>query len=279
MTRQFININHEIVPADLPVFTVANRGFRYGDGLFESMRMMNGKLKFAELHADRIQRGMKALKIDGYTQINAAFLQQKVEELSRRNKLGPDTRARLTVYRDAEGLYSPSNNRMGFVLETTAMHGNQYEFNSKGLLIDVFTEVAKPAGALSGFKTCNALVYVLAGVFKNQHKLDEVLVLNQDGFLCEGLTSNVFVVYDGQIYTPALQEGCIAGVMRHVLISLIKKSGLKLIEAQINPAILDEAEEIFVSNAAKGIQWVLGYNGKRYFNKVSRFLNQELNKL
>ena len=127
MVKQFININHEIVPSDLPVFTVANRGFRYGDGLFESMRMMNGTVKFADLHADRIQRGMKALKIDGYSEIDARFLQQKVEELSRRNKLGPDARARLTVYRDAEGLYSPTNNRMGFVLETSVLEGNRYE--------------------------------------------------------------------------------------------------------------------------------------------------------
>ena len=79
MTKPFININHELVPADMPVFTAANRGFRYGDGLFESMRMMNGKLKFADLHADRIQRGMKAFKIDGYSQLDAAFLQQNLE--------------------------------------------------------------------------------------------------------------------------------------------------------------------------------------------------------
>lgn len=279
MTKPFININNELVPADMPVFTAANRGFRYGDGLFESMRMMNGKLKFADLHADRIQRGMKALKIDGYSQLDAAFLQQKVEELSRVNKLGPNARARLVVYRDAEGLYNPSGNQLGFVLECAKLESNVYEFNPKGLLIDVFTEVNKSFGALSSYKTCNALVYVLAGVYKNQQQLDEVLILNQDGFLCEAMSSNLFVVYQNQIYTPALSEGCIAGVMRHVVISLAKKLNLDIVEAQINPAILAEADEIFLTNASRGIQWVMGYNRKRYFNKVSTFLNEELNKL
>lgn len=279
MNRQFININHEIVPEDLPVFQVSNRGFRYGDGLFESMRMRNGQLQFVELHADRIKRGMKALKIVGHTQVDAAFLQEKVAELSRVNKLGPQVRARLTVYRDAEGLYDPSGNQMGFVLETAKFETAQYELNTRGLLVDVFTEVKKPFNALSSFKTCNSLVYVLAGVFKNQHRLDEVLVLNQDGFICESMSSNVFVVYQNRIYTPSLAEGCIAGVMRHVVISLAKKAGMELVEAQINPAILEEAEEVFLTNATRGIQWVMGYNRKRYFNKVATLLNEELNKL
>lgn len=266
------------MPADMPVLTVANRGFRYGDGLFESMRMMNGKVKFADLHADRIQRGMKALKIEGHSQIDAAFLQQKVEELSRANKLGPNARARFIVYRDAAGLYNPSSNKLGFVLECTPLESNFYEFN-RGLLIDVFDEVYKPFSQLSSYKTCNSLVYVLAGVYKNQHQLDEVLILNQDGFLCEAMSSNLFVVYQDKIYTPALSEGCIAGVMRHVVISLAKKLNLEIVEAQINPAILAEADEIFLTNASRGIQWVMGYNRKRYFNKIATFLNAELNKL
>lgn len=279
MSRKFININHEIVPEDMPVFSAANRSFRYGDGLFESMRMNNGRLQFADLHADRIQRGMKALKMEGYSQVDAGFLQHKVEELSRVNKLGPNVRARLTVYRDAEGLYSPSHNKMGFVLEVSKMDTSRYELNTKGLLIDVFTEVSKAQGALSSYKTCNSLVYVLAGVYKNQHRLDEALILNQEGFLCEAVSCNVFVVYQNKIYTPALTEGCIAGVMRHVVISIAKKAGLEVLEAQINPAVLDQAEEVFVTNASRGIQWVMGYNRKRYFNKIAAFLNEELNKL
>jgi len=106
MTPVFINFNGEILPEGTKLLTVANRGFRYGDGLFESMRMMKGQLKFADLHADRLQRGMKALKIDGYSQMDAWFLKEKTEDLARRNKI-KHGRLRLTVFRDAEGLYTP----------------------------------------------------------------------------------------------------------------------------------------------------------------------------
>ena len=279
MRTQFIYLNNELVPTTHPIFAATHRVWRYGDSLFESMRMVNGVLKFAELHADRVRRGIKILKMEGFTQVDAAFLQDKVQDLARRNKLGPNVRARLTAYRDGQGLYAPETNQMGWVLEVANSDTPNYELNAKGLLVEVFSEVTKPTGVLSAIKSGNALVYVLAGIYKSQHRLDEVFILNQAGFLCEANSSNVFVVYDKKIYTPSLQEGCIAGVMRQVVIGLAKKHGFELVEAQLNPAILAQADEVFLTNASKGIQWVLGYDNKRYFNSVSKFLSEELAKL
>jgi branched-subunit amino acid aminotransferase/4-amino-4-deoxychorismate lyase len=279
LTPEFINFNGTIVPAQQAVMTLANRGFRYGDGLFESMRWMKGELKFAELHADRIRRGMKILKIDGYSRLDTYFLRENVAELIRRNKTGPNARVRLSIFRDSGGLYNPENNKMGFALEVTKIQESEYTSNNRGLIVDIFDEIPKPVNVLSNLKTSNSLLYVLAGVYKDQHSLDEVLIINQNGFLCEAMSSNVFVVYDQEIYTPALTEGCIAGVMRHVVMKLAKENNLNIVEAQINPAILDQAEEVFVTNAAKGIQWVMGYNNKRYFNEMSRLLLAKLNKL
>src|SRR5665213_1144475 len=113
MTPVFINFNGEILSADTKLFTLKNRAFRYGDGLFESMRLMKGQLKFADLHADRLQRGMKALKIDGYSQMDTWFLKDKVEQLAARNKIKHGS-LRLTVFRDADGLYAPTKNKMGY---------------------------------------------------------------------------------------------------------------------------------------------------------------------
>src|SRR5580693_1674368 len=116
MMPLYINFNGEILAADSKLFAVANRAFRYGDGLFESMRMMKGQLKFAELHADRLQRSMKALKIDGYSQMDTWFLRETCDDLAKRNK-AKHGRLRLAVFRDAEGLYAPSQNKMGWSLE------------------------------------------------------------------------------------------------------------------------------------------------------------------
>jgi branched-chain amino acid aminotransferase len=277
MSVEYINFNGSIVPADQLIFKANNRGFRYGDGLFESMRYMKGKLKFPEMHIDRIQKGMKLLRFDNCSLIDTWFLREKVEELIRRNRTGADARVRLTVFRDSEGLYSPVSNKFGYVIEIQKLDESQYVLNKKGLIIDVYDEIPKPVNALSNLKTCNAMIYVLAGIYKNHNALDEVLILNHHGFLCESMSSNVFVVYDRKLYTPALNEGCIAGVMRQIVMRLAKENNIELVEAQINPDILNEADEVFLTNAGKGIQWVMGYNNKRYFNEVSRFLSDKLN--
>ncbi len=277
MTPTYINFNGELVPAGNKLLTIANRGFRYGDGLFESMRLMKGKLKFVDLHADRLQKGMKALHIDGYSQMDSWFLKEKCEELASRNKI-KHGRLRLTVYRDAEGLYTPTQNKMGYCLEIQPVDEPRYFLNTKGLIMDRYDEVPKAVNSLSNYKTCNSLVYVMAGIFKAQNKLDEAFILNQNGYLCEAISANVFVLYQDHIYTPALSEGCIGGVMRQVVMDIAAKANIPITEAQINPEILNQADEVFLTNASRGIQWVMGFAGKRYFNEMSKVLIEELNK-
>lgn len=278
MAKKFINYNGEILDEEDRIFTIGNRGFKYGDGLFESMRMTKGKLNFADLHADRLQKGMKTLKLEGYSQMDAYFLKDKVEEICKRNKITQNARLRLTVFRNAEGFYTPTQNKNAYTLEVAPLDSSIYEINGKGLIMDIYTDIPKPVNSLSNLKTCNSLTYVMAGIYKEQMRLDEVFILNQNGFLCETISSNVFLVYKGELFTPALSEGCIGGVMRQVVMQLAKKFDLPMIEAQINAEILNEAEEVFITNATKGIQWVMGFNRKRYFNEVSRFLIDKLNK-
>lgn len=278
MPPVYINFNGEILPADSVLLTIANRAFRYGDGLFESMRLMKGKLKFPELHAERLQKGMKALKIDGYSQADSWFLKEKVEEIARRNKI-KHGRLRLTVFRDAEGLYAPTQNKMAYCLEIQPIEEPRYFLNERGLIMDVYTELPKPLNWLSNIKTCNSLIYVMAGIYKQQNKLDDVFLINQNRFLCEANSSNIFVWYQNHLYTPALSEGCVEGVMRRVVIQLALDNNIPVTEAQINPEILNQADEVFLTNATKGIQWVMGYGVKRYFNRISKALMDELNKL
>ncbi len=278
MEAAFINFNDQVIPAGSNVLSLGNRAFKYGDGLFESMRLMNGELKFPELHANRLQRGMKALKIDGYSQIDTRFLKDRAGTLAARNKY-KHARLRLTVYREAEGLYLPTQNMAGFCLEMHPLDKPHYYLNDKGLIMDIYSDLYKPLNYLSNIKSCNALVYVMAALYKSQNRLDDVFILNQNKFLCEGGSSNVFIWYQDHLYTPALSEGCVEGVMRQVIINIARKKKIPVTEAQINPEILYEADEVFLTNASRGLQWVRGYGVKRYFNKLSRELTEELNKL
>jgi branched-subunit amino acid aminotransferase/4-amino-4-deoxychorismate lyase len=248
MTPLFINYNGEILPANTKLLTIANRGFRYGDGLFESMRLMKGKVKFVDLHAERLHKVKHA-------------------------------RLRLTVYRDAEGLYTPTQNKAGYALELQPMDEPRYFLNTRGLIMDMYSDVPKAINMLSNYKTCNSMLFVMAGIYKAQNKLDDAFILNQNGFLCETISANVFVLYQNHLYTPALSEGCIGGVMRQVVMDLAIKNGIPMTEAQLDPEILNQADEVFITNASRGIQWVMGFGKKRYFNEISKVLADELNKL
>jgi len=276
MALLFNNFNGAIIPAGQQVLQLSNRAFRYGDGLFESMRMIKGNLQFAALHAKRLQLGMKALQLDNYVILDADFLREKARELSNRNK-AKNGRLRLTVFRDAEGLYTPDHHKIGYSLEWETLEDQQYVLNARGLIMNVYEDVPKAINSLSNLKTCNSLNYVLAGIYKQKKRLDDAFILNQNGFLCESISSNIFIKYNGILYTPALSEGCIKGVMRQVVIELALKNSIPVTEAQINPQILVEADEVFLTNATRGIQWVLGFNRKRYFYEYSKLLSAKLN--
>ncbi|MBC7417113.1 MAG: aminotransferase class IV [Pedobacter sp.] len=277
MSQQYLLYNDIFHPLGTPIITAENRAFRFGDGLFESMRMIDGKLQFADLHADRLAAGMKVLKIDGHALMDSYFLKQKTADLAKRNKWAGNARFRLSVYRAGAGLYTPEYNKNGYLLEGNALHSNTYELNKKGLIVDLFTDLPKAINKLSNLKTANALIYVLAGLFKQQNSLDEAFILNDKGFLCESISANIFVVYDKKIYTPALTEGCVAGVMRSSILYLAKINNIQVVEAEINPKVLAEADEVFITNATRGLQWVMGYGRKRYFDKVAKLLSQTLN--
>jgi len=277
MSAAFIDYNGNLIPEKEAIFTSENRSFRYGDGLFETMRWMDGDVRFLDYHLERLHQSMAMLHLDSPQRFDADFIRTQADRLIRKNNLqGEHVRLRLHVFRDGGGLYGPARNKASYVLGCTKLHKDDLTHRKVGLIIDVYPEYRKAASELSGIKSANALVYVMAGLYRKNQDLDDVLILNQNGHVCESLSSNVFFWYEKKLYTPAISEGCIAGVMRRVVIEMALDSGLEVIEAQIHPDILREADEIFHTNAIYGVQWVMGYKQKRYFNRISRMLQEKL---
>lgn len=273
----YILLNDAFFSANEAVIKSNNRAFRFGDGLFESMRLANGKLLFAEYHADRLAFGMIALKMDNHKLIDAYFLKQKAAELQKKNKFQSNIRFRICIFREGMGLYAPDTNKTGYLMEAAPLESSSFELNKKGIIIKLFDEIAKPINKFSNFKTSNALLYVMAGLFEKQQKIDEAILINQNGYLCETTASNIFVVYQNAIYTPALCQGCVNGIMRNVVIHLCKLNNISVTKVQITPQILELAEEVFLTNAISGIRRVMGFERKRYFNEVSKKLTELLN--
>jgi len=119
----------------------------------------------------------------------------------------------------------------------------------------------------------------LAGIFKNENKLDECILVDEQGNFVETISSNIFIVKNKTISTPSITNGCINGIMRNEIISIAKNQNFTIVESSnLNEKDLFEADEIFITNAVNGIRWVVGFKERRYFNKVAKNLIDELNK-
>jgi branched-chain amino acid aminotransferase len=278
MRVNYILFNDQLTIDNTLLVSTDNRSFRYGDGIFETMLWRNGSIRFLDEHIQRLQNGLNVLQIENAYRFDHGFIHQRVFQLIEKNSLiDEDVRVRLQVFRQGGGLYSPLNNNPGYVLSVHPLGNDPQPHQQKsGLIVGLYTDQFKPFSGLSALKSCNSLVYVLAGNYRKKQGLDEVILLNQEGMICEGVQNNIFVVYQGTLFTPALNQGCVAGIMRGVVIGLARELGIDVVEAKIDPLVLDEAEEIFMTNAIRGIQWVVGYKKRRFFNKYSKLFQEKL---
>jgi branched-chain amino acid aminotransferase len=179
-------------------------------------------------------------------------------------------KCRISLDRVNGGTYLPDSNEVTFFIEVYPYETNNFELNSKGLEVDQYMEIRKQRNFLSNYKTKNGLIYVMAAIHAGEKKLDDVLLINEQGGILESSSCNVFVVSNGVLYTPGLEEGCLAGTMRMQVINLALSNGIKVYECNILPQNLLAADELFFTNAIRGINWVSGYRTKRYFNNMSR---------
>jgi len=251
-----INYNGELLDGSQPLFQIGNRAFRYGDGLFESIRVMNGEVMMLERHITRLEKGLAVLKIAiGHTK-DLNFWKEQILNLCEQNACLDNARIRLTVFRKGGGYYIPKEGGMCYLVEANP---NTTVFSDKealGLSVGVFNEIEKPINELGKVKTANGLIYVLAGIAREQYGMDDMIILNDAGRVAEAISSNIFMVKDSGIITPSLEEGCVAGVTRGWLIEKMVNEGIFVEETKVSIDDIYSADEVFVSNAICGIRKV-----------------------
>ncbi len=273
----YINNNGHVMPNEGGTIHSGNRSYLYGDGVFESIRIMDGKVLNLENHISRLFEGAKALKMRIPAYLNLAYFEEKINELIQKSGIDKGGKIRLHLDRSSGGTYFPESNEANFFIEVYPYQYNSFELNSKGVEVDIYTDIKKTKNFLSNFKTKSCLTYVMAGIAAQEKKLDDVLITNDKGGILETSSCNLFVVSNGVLYTPGLEEGCLAGTMRMQIINLALKNGIKVYECNILPQNLLAADEIFLTNAIRGVNWVSGYRTKRYFNNMSRRMTALLN--
>ena len=273
----YVNNNGVLLLNDAPTIHAGNRGHLYGDGVFESIRILSGKPINIENHIDRLLKGANVLKMETPANYDVNFFQEKILELIEKSGIKQGGRCRLSIDRATGGAYLPDSNECTFYIEVYPYLMNFFELNAKGLELDIYRDIKLHKNFLSNYKTKTGLPYVMASIAAKEQGLDDLFLTNEKGNVIESGSCNVFIVSNGVLYTSGLDEGCIAGTMRMQVINLAIKHNIKIYECSILPQNLLSADEIIFTNAIRGINWVAGYRTKRYQNNMSRRLVVLLN--
>ena len=260
----FFTCNDKIYKEGTSVITPDNRSLRYGDGLFETLKIYKGIIQLRDYHFERLFFGIDTLQFEIQKYFTADYLENKIAELCKKNQHDLFTRVRLMIFRGNGGLYDPENNFPNYIIQTWSIDGFS-GLNSNGLIIDVYPDAKKSCDKFSHLKSNNFLPYIMAALHAKTIKANDCILLNNYDRVCDTTIANIFIIKDEVIYTPALSEGCVAGVMRRFVIEKLT-SDFKIIEKPLSIEELQNANEVFLTNSIQGIRWVKQFRDSQYNN-------------
>jgi branched-chain amino acid aminotransferase len=274
-----INFNGFIQDSDLQL-TVSNRSFLYGDGIFETLKVVNNKILFFEDHYFRLMASMRIIRMQIPMTFTLEYLEEEILKLVEANNIQDSARVRFTVFRNEGGLYLPTDNSISYVIQATSTENSQYHFKKETFEVDLYKDFIVPKQLLSTLKTANKITHVTASIFAKENQLDSTLLINEDKNVIEASNGNVFMLMENQLITPPITEGCLNGIMRKQIIALAKQLNLvEVIEKPISPFDLQKADELFITNVIIGIQPITKYRKKEFGTSLSHQLLKELNVL
>jgi len=273
----FFSYNGKFYKQGTAVISPDNRSLKFGDGLFETMKMVDGGLELKEYHFERLFNGMKVLALEIPPYFTDIFLENEIIALTKKNKEYQTARIRLMIFRGDGNLNSPDNNLPNYIIQTWPLPGVS-KLNSTGLVIDVYPDVRKANDILANFKTNNFLPYALAAIHAQKNNLNDCILLNTNDRVCDTTVANIFIIKDKIIYTPPLKESCIAGIVRRWMIENIRYEGLKIKERLLTVEDVKQADEIFLTNSIYPIRWVKQFQNVEYTNKQIKILYAILTK-
>lgn len=274
-----INFNGELIAPEDAKISVFNRGFLYGDSVFETIRAVNLKLMFWEDHYFRLMSSMRIMRMEIPLNFSPEFLEEEITELLKVNELSAaSARIRFSVYRTEGGKYTPEGNETGFIITAEALPNSFYLLDHDSYEVELFKDHFLNSGLLSTVKTNNRAINILGSIFAKENDYHNCFLLNEKKNVVEALNGNIFLVQGNAIKTPPLSDGCLRGVLRGKLIEIINSiPDFSFSEEAISPFELQKADEIFITNVIIGIQPVTKYRKKEFRSKVAKDLLAKLN--
>lgn len=272
-----VNINGNI-QENSTILIENNRGFLFGDAIFETIKVAQNKILFSEDHYFRLMSAMRICRMEIPMNFTLEYFEEQILKLTNTNKTNSNFRVRFSVYRKGDGFYLPKSKDIDFIITYLSLDSHLYELNSGKYEIELYKDAHITKQIFSTLKSNNKMIQITGSIFADENGYDNCLLLNDEKNVIEALQSNIFIRFGSEIQTPSLSDGCLNGIMRKQIISLIKKnSSFEITEKSISPFDLQKADEIFLTNTIKGIQSVTQYRKKSYTNEAATALTEVLN--
>jgi branched-chain amino acid aminotransferase len=272
-----INFNGTLVSEDANI-VAKNRGFLYGDAVFETVKIINSKILFLEDHYFRLMSSMRVIRMEIPMNFTMEYLEEQIVALVKNNGLELSARARITVYRNEGGYYLPQNNTVSFLIEAVSLENTLYALDEKEYEVDLYKDFYVTKHLLSSMKTTNRLINVTGSIYASENGLDNCILLNDGKNVVEALQGNIFMLKGKVLITPPVSEGCLNGVMRKQILKIAQKlEGIEVVEEIISPFDIQKADELFVTNVIKGVQPITKYRKKEFSIEISKVLVAKLN--
>ena len=258
-----------------------NRGFLYGDAVFETLKIVNNKILFWEDHYFRLMSSMRIIRLDIPETYTPEFLKENIIKIHQKKSLTGNSRVRITVFRYSSGKYRPDSNTSSFIISSEEVSESNYILNNGDYKVDLFKDFYLDNQLISSIKSNNKIINVVASIYSNENGLENCILLNKDKMVVEFINSNIFSVNQRKIYTPKLSSGCLNGVMRKNLINILRLNSFEVFEEDISTFDLTKSDEIFGTNIIQGLFSVTNYRNKYYSNSISlkilNLLNNHIN--
>lgn len=272
-----ININGELLTSETQL-SVYNRSFLYGDGVFETLKIVNNKILFFEDHYFRLMASLRIVRMEIPMKFTMEYLESEVLTLVNTLKIQNSSRVRINVFRNEGGFYAPKDNSVSFVITAQPLENSMYSIEDKNYEVDLYKDFMVAKQLLSTLKTTNKIIHVTASVFAKENALENCLLVNTDKNVIEATNGNLFMLTGNKLITPPISEGCLNGIMRKQILDLAKKQeNIEVIEESISPFELQKADELFITNVISGIQPITKYRKKDFITHFSKKLLISLN--
>lgn len=274
-----VNLNGKLFSSEAEILTHKNRGLKYGDALFETLRCIKGDLFFWEDHYFRLMASMRILRMEIPMEFTMEFLEGEIKNTIVENQLENEAvRVRVTVFRNDGGLYSPLTNTVSYLIEVEKMESPFYLISENPYEVELFKDYYVNRDMLSNLKSTNKILNVVASVYAQENGYDSCLLINTDKHVVEAIGGNLFVVHGDTIKTPPLADGCLDGIIRKKIIEIVEATeAYQFAEESISPFELQKADELFITNSIVGIQPVSKYRKKVFKNEIGKNLVGKLN--